>query len=196
MMPNSEYITIVSGLPRSGTSMMMKMLEQGGLPVVTDRLRTADDDNPNGYYEFEPVKKTRDDPSWLPDARGKVVKMVYSLLRDLPADFKYRVVFMRRALPEVIASQNKMLRRHGKDPKPGDDALMMGLFEKELQKIEEWLELQPNFETVYVWYNELLGGPQETVKVINEFWWRRPGRSRHVHGDRSEPVPQPGLMAR
>lgn len=95
-MPNSEYITIVSGLPRSGTSMMMKMLEQGGLPVVTDRLRTADDDNPNGYYEFEPVKKTRDDPSWLPDARGKVVKMVYSLLRDLPADFKYRVVFMRR----------------------------------------------------------------------------------------------------
>ncbi|MEW4529524.1 MAG: sulfotransferase domain-containing protein [Maioricimonas sp. JB045] len=169
MMPNSEYITIVSGLPRSGTSMMMKMLEQGGLPVVTDRLRTADDDNPNGYYEFEPVKKTRDDPSWLPDARGKVVKMVYSLLRDLPANFKYRVVFMRRALPEVIASQNKMLRRHGKDPKPGDDALMMGLFEKELQKIEEWLELQPNFETVYVWYNELLGGPQETVKVINEF---------------------------
>lgn len=168
-MPNSEYITIVSGLPRSGTSMMMKMLEQGGLPVVTDRLRTADDDNPNGYYEFEPVKKTRDDPSWLPDARGKVVKMVYSLLRDLPANFKYRVVFMRRALPEVIASQNKMLRRHGKDPKPGDDALMMGLFEKELQKIEEWLELQPNFETVYVWYNELLGGPQETVKVINEF---------------------------
>ncbi|MFG0335453.1 MAG: sulfotransferase domain-containing protein, partial [Maioricimonas sp. JB049] len=152
-----------------GTSMMMKMLEQGGLTALTDRVRTADDDNPNGYYEFEPVKKTRDDPSWLPDARGKVVKMVYSLLRDLPADFPYRVIFMRRALPEVIASQNKMLRRHGKDPRPGDDALMMGLFEKELQKIEEWLELQPNFETVYVWYNELLSDPRETVKTINEF---------------------------
>src|SRR5690242_7444054 len=106
---SDKFLIIVSGLPRSGTSMMMRMLEHGGIPVLTDRVRTADDDNPNGYYEFEAVKQTRKDPSWLAGREGKAVKMVYRLLYDLPADRNYRVLFMRRKLEEVLASQRTML---------------------------------------------------------------------------------------
>ena len=97
----SQFLTIVSGLPRSGTSMMMRMLDQGGLPAIIDGVRTADDDNPAGYYEFEAVKQTKEDPSWLENSEGKVVKMVYRLLYDLPTDRTYRVVFMRRKMEEL-----------------------------------------------------------------------------------------------
>ena len=107
----AEFLTVVSGLPRSGTSMMMRMLEQGGLPVLIDGVRTADDDNPNGYYEFEAVKQTREDASWLEGSEGKAVKMVYRLLYDLPPDRAYRVLFMTRNLDEVLASQRVMLTR-------------------------------------------------------------------------------------
>ena len=112
------FITIVSGLPRSGTSMMMQVIEAGGIPALTDNPRARDEDNPQGYYEFEPVKQTRDDPSWVPGARGKVVKMVYRLLYDLPGDQDYRVIFMRRNIDEVLTSQKKMLQRSGKPGQP------------------------------------------------------------------------------
>src|SRR5262249_61192257 len=92
---DSEII-IVSGLPRSGTSLMMQMLDQGGLEVVTDNIRTADTDNPRGYYEFERVKKIKEDTSWLPATRGKVFKMISQLLYDLPPTERYRVIFMER----------------------------------------------------------------------------------------------------
>jgi len=97
----SEAITIVSGLPRSGTSMMMKMLEAGGLPVLTDEIRTADADNPRGYYEFERVKQIETDNAWLPEARGKAVKMIAALLKHLPPDYRYRVIFMQRKMEEL-----------------------------------------------------------------------------------------------
>src|SRR5437899_6081528 len=97
-------IVIVSGLPRSGTSLMMQMLDNGGVAVVTDNLRTADTDNPRGYYEFEQVKKIKQDASWLPGTRGKAFKMVSQLLYDLPPDEKYRVIFMQRNLDEVLLS--------------------------------------------------------------------------------------------
>lgn len=113
---DESSVTIVTGLPRSGTSMMMRMLEAGGLPVLVDGRRGADIDNPNGYYEFEPVKETRTDASWVEGARGRAVKMVYRLLYDVPAEFRYRVLFMRRDLGEILASQRKMLTRHGADP--------------------------------------------------------------------------------
>src|SRR5690349_24095288 len=109
----TEYLRIVSGLPRSGTSMMMRMLELGGLPVLTDKQRVADDDNPNGYYEFEAVKQTAEDDSWLEGSEGSAVKMVYRLLYHLPEGRSYRVLFRRRNLDEVLASQQVMLYRHG-----------------------------------------------------------------------------------
>lgn len=111
----ASYLTIVSGLPRSGTSMMMQVPARELPPAAGRRVRKADEDNPRGYYEFEAVKKTKQDSSWLEGSAGKVVKMVYRLLYDLPEGYEYRVVFMRRDLKEVLASQEKMLRRLGKD---------------------------------------------------------------------------------
>ena len=114
-MAQREYLTIVSGLPRSGTSMMMRMLDAGGIPALTDHVRAADPSNPNGYYEYEPIKKTKEDPSWLPAAIGMAVKMVHVLLLDLPLSYAYRVLFMQRDIEEVIESQNRMLERLGKN---------------------------------------------------------------------------------
>src|SRR5436309_9885827 len=104
---DSEII-IVSGLPRSGTSLMMQMLDNGGMEVVTDNIRTPDTDNPRGYYEFEQVKKIKHDTAWLPSTRGRAFKMVSQLLYDLPPSEQYAVIFMERDLDEVLASQEKM----------------------------------------------------------------------------------------
>src|SRR5580692_4579151 len=95
-------IIIVSGLPRSGTSVMMQMLDHGGVEVVTDHVRTADTDNPKGYYELEKVKKVKADATWLPATRGKAFKMVSQLLYDLPPGEKYCILFMERNLEEVL----------------------------------------------------------------------------------------------
>src|SRR5690242_7893637 len=147
-----EFITIVSGLPRSGTSMMMRMLEAGGMPILTDNLRQADVDNPNGYYEFEPVKQLSKDNAWLDSAYGKAVKMVYLLLYDLPRNHQYRVVFMRRKIAEVIASQEAMLRRQGKKSEALDGAQLARLFHGHLKKLDEWIQNQENFSVLSVSY--------------------------------------------
>jgi len=163
-------ITIVSGLPRSGTSMMMKMLEAGGLPPLVDHVRTADEDNPKGYYEFERVKKLKDgDVEWVRQARGKVVKVIAALLQYLPADHDYRVLFMRRAMSEVLASQRQMLIRRGEDPDKFDDAELAGLFKRHLHKIDAWLEQQPNMKRFDVDYNTLIENPRPSLEQINRF---------------------------
>src|SRR5215813_2579369 len=106
----AQPIIVVSGLPRSGTSMMMKMLAAGGLPVLVDAIRAADDDNPNGYFEFEPVKQLADGQNeWLTEAGGKVVKIISALLEYLPKSYHYKIIFMERELKEILASQQKML---------------------------------------------------------------------------------------
>lgn len=150
--------------------MSMKMLEAGGVPALIDNIREADIDNPNGYYEFEPVKKTKEDASWLNDAGGKVVKMVYKLLFDLPDDHFYRVVFIRRDLEETIASQNKMLERQGISVPSGADDQMRQLFVGELARADKWLQEQPNVRFVYVSYNEVLNNPGPEVLRINELF--------------------------
>lgn len=168
MSATRDYLTIVSGLPRSGTSMMMRMLDKGGIPVIVDNIRTADEDNPRGYYEFEPVKRTKEDASWLEGADGKVVKMVYRLLYDLPPNHQYRVVFMRRRLEEVIASQNVMLERRGKEGGISDDKVLE-LFRAELDKCYKWLEDQPNIEVLFVSYNDVLEDARPTVDALRDF---------------------------
>ena len=164
-----DYVTIVSGLPRSGTSMTMRMVEAGGIEAVTDNVRRADEDNPKGYYEFEAVKKTREDASWVAGTVGKLVKMVYTLLYDLPDQYAYRVLFMQRKLQEVIASQNRMLARLGHGDASGQDAAMMGLFQRDLKKIEGWLPTKENFRVLYVDYNQMLANPLPQIDRINEF---------------------------
>ena len=163
----TSEIVIVSGLPRSGTSLMMQMLHQGGIPVVTDEIRTADTDNPRGYYEFERVKKTKDDSSWLPDARGKVVKMVSSLLYDLPATEVYRIVFMRRDIDEMLASQEKMLVRLSRTAAPRDQ--MKKSFSIHLDRLFQWFPAQPHIKLLEVSYNDLLLAPESQVCRIAEF---------------------------
>lgn len=163
------FVTIVSGLPRSGTSMMMRMLETGGMPVVTDAVREADVDNPRGYYEFEPAKKTRDDPSWLDSAHGKAVKMVYQLLYDLPADRHYRVLFMRREMGEILASQRKMLSRLGRDDGGIPDDKMSALFRSQLSKFEAWAASQSHLAILDVDYNRMVSDPLPLAESVNAF---------------------------
>jgi hypothetical protein len=163
------FVTIVSGLPRSGTSMMMRMLEAGGVPPVTDEVRTADVDNPRGYYEFEPAKKTKEDASWLESAGGKAVKMVYQLLYDLPGDREYRVLFLSRELAEVLASQRKMLSRLGKPDGGIADEKMAELFRSQLAKFESWAAGQPYLKLLDVDYNRMVADPRPQAEAINAF---------------------------
>ncbi len=162
-------ILVVSGLPRSGTSMMMKMLAEGGIPVVSDAIRTADEDNPNGYFEFEPVKKMAEGQTdWLREADHKVVKVISALLEYLPAGHRYKILFMEREIREILASQHKMLLRRNEDSKTGD-AEMEAQFRKHLSDIKFWLARQPNMEVLYVDYNRLMSDPGPYCREIAEF---------------------------
>lgn len=164
-------LVLVSGLPRSGTSMLMQMLEKGGMPIVTDRIRTPDEDNPKGYHEFERIKeldKTAD-KSWLRAYRGQVIKTISFLLQDLPLDLNYQVVFMRRDIEEVLRSQNKMLERSGtKDPLVPDDKMRRN-YEFHLKKVYYRLEHTPNFQVLYVDYPAVVADPAAEARRINAF---------------------------
>lgn len=163
-------IVVVSGLPRSGTSLMMKMLETGGIPPLTDHVRAADEDNPKGYYEFERVKKLRDgDTAWIPLAENKAVKVIATLLPYLPDTYHYHVILMRRAMPEILASQRQMLIRRGEDPDKISDAEMARLFQKHLQQVQAWIAAQPHVQALEVSYNELLAAPQPVTMRVNRF---------------------------
>ena len=166
---STNPITIVSGLPRSGTSMMMQVLEAGGIPALKDDIRVADEDNPKGYYEFERVKQIAQDQAWLEDAKGRVVKMVSALLLQLPPTYTYKVIFMRRKIEEVLASQKAMLGRKGEAPSPVGDDKMAALFRKHLDQVEKWVAGQPNIEVLYVHYNEVLAEPRPQMDQINRF---------------------------
>ena len=165
---SQESVVIVAGLPRSGTSMMMRILEAGGVPALTDGFREADVSNPRGYYEFEPVKRTKTDPSWLVNAPGKAVKMVYRLLYDLPPSYKYRILLMKRTLMEVLSSQRAMLQ-HQQNDDAVEDAKMVSIYERELANLETWFQKQDNFSKLDVNYNELVKNPGPQVARIAEF---------------------------
>ncbi|MCK4564976.1 MAG: sulfotransferase family protein [Verrucomicrobia bacterium] len=167
--PNRDYITIVSGLPRSGTSMVMNVIGAGGIEPLVDHVRKADEDNPKGYYEFEPVKKTKEDASWLIGAAGRVIKMVYRLLYDLPGEYQYRVVFTQRDLKEVLASQNVMLERSGNSGGTIPDEHLQSLFAAELNKCEKWIAEQPNFKVLYINHRDMINSGSVQVRKINDF---------------------------
>jgi hypothetical protein len=162
------FLTVVSGIPRSGTSLMMRMLDAGGMPVLTDEIRGADIDNPRGYYEYEPVKALKRDASWVSLAAGKAVKMVYLLVYDLPPEMEYRVLVMHRNLDEVLASQRVMLERLGR-PSSIDDATMARLFRNHLVKFSAWARDRPNVQVLDVNYNAMVADPMPIVKSIDQF---------------------------
>ena len=168
---HNQSIIIVSGLPRSGTSLMMQLLVAGGFEALTDRIRIADDDNPKGYYEFERVKKLRDgDVAWLDQAHGKVVKIISALLPYLPTNHQYQIVFMRRSLSEILASQKKMLSNRGENPGSITDEEMGALFMKHLQSVEDWIVKQPNVRRIDIDYNALVQNPTMILTDINRFF--------------------------
>ncbi len=164
-----DTITIVSGLPRSGTSMMMKILEAGGMEIVTDNIRKANEDNPHGYYEYEKVKEIKKDTSWLKETRGKAFKMISQLLYDLPSDENYKVIFMRRDMNEILASQKKMLERMGNSEGEISDEKMGKFFNKHLSQLTEWFEERENIDVLFVNYNALVVNPDEQIKPLCQF---------------------------
>jgi len=166
-------ITVVSGIPRSGTSLMMQMMAAGGMPVLTDGLRSADANNPRGYFELESVKSLSRNQDVMAQADGKVVKVISSLLPNLPKQFEYRVIFMCRPLEEVVSSQNRMLERLGKEVPPTSTASVIGAFEDHLKKIRSWLSQQPNFAVLYVDYPAVLKSPEEQAGRICGFLGRK-----------------------
>lgn len=170
--PNKP-IVVVSGLPRSGTSMMMNMLEAGGLPPLTDQIRAADGDNPQGYYEFERVKQLdKGDTAWLPQAQGKAVKVISQLLKHLPTNYRYQLIFMRRHMGEILASQNKMLQNRGQASAPTDDGMMAELFEQHLAQVQAWLNQQAHMAVLTVHYNDMLQQPAQEAQRVSQFLQR------------------------
>ncbi len=165
-----DAVIIVSGLPRSGTSLYMNMLEAGGLPLMTDAVRAPDRDNPKGYFEMERVKRLGEetDKAWVRAARGRGLKVISHLLKELPADNFYRIVFARRDLTEVIASQNAMLARQGQ-PNPADDARTRELYRRHLVNVRVMARRRSNIEMVEVHYAATIDAPRLAAERINRF---------------------------
>ncbi len=162
-------ITIVSGLPRSGTSLMMQMLDAGGLSVLSDGERKADTDNPKGYLEWERIKQLPKDPSLIADAEGKVVKVISQLILSLPMGHEYHVVFMQRPLPEVLKSQDEMLRRRGNTDSIGDTSAIEEAFQRHLIEVNKWLAGKSNVQVLRVHYHRVLREPKAVAEEAAAF---------------------------
>jgi hypothetical protein len=165
-----EPIVIVSGLPRSGTSMMMKMLDAAGIPIMTDAVRTADIDNPKGYFEYERVKdlEKETDRSWVREARGKALKVISWLLKDLPDDNAYHIIFMRRDIDEVLASQNKMLE-HRAEQDTTDDETMAEAYRNHLAAVRIMGRKKANWRLTEIRYDEAVRDPARIARQVNAF---------------------------
>ena len=169
MTDRGGFVTIVTGLPRSGTSMMMRMLEAGGMPALTDDARPANEDNPRGYYEFERVKALETDKAWVADARGMAVKVIYKLAYHLPPGLAYRMLFMQRDLDEVLRSQAVMMRRDGLDPEAIGQDTLMALFQAEIIKFRRWAEAQANIDILYVDHARVMTEPLDMAREVAAF---------------------------
>lgn len=160
-----DQITIVSGLPRSGTSLMMQMLTKGGIEPLTDKVRQADKSNPKGYFEYSPVMSIHKDNSWLDKGKNKSVKIVAPLLKHLDTKFRYKIIFMQRNLNEIIKSQHIMAGK-------ASDILPIKLYNsyvKLLEDIDDWKENEPGVEIIYIDYKEVLDNPEENASLVEKF---------------------------
>lgn len=169
-MSNDDFIVVVSGLPRSGTSAMMQMLAAGGMPLLTDGRRQPDADNPAGYFELEAVKAIARDPSFLDAAAGKAVKIVHALLTHLPPSRDYRVIVMSRDLDEVLMSQRKMLDRHGRAGAALTEAQLKAIYAGQLRQVRRWLtDRADRIRTLDVDYAAMTSDPPATARAVNAF---------------------------
>jgi hypothetical protein len=164
-----DFVTVVSGLPRSGTSMLMRMLEAGGIPALTDGLRAADADNPHGYFELESVKQLPADTAWIEAAQGKAVKVVSALVDKLPAGHRYRVVFVERDLGEVLASQRRMLERRGQPTDRVSDAAMAAMFKGHVAAVLGRVQEMPATRLMRIGHGEVLACPAGAARRLDDF---------------------------
>jgi len=148
---------------------MMQMLVAGGMLALSDGERAADTDNPRGYLEWERIKTLPNDPACIAEAEGKVVKVISRLLLSLPAGHEYRVIFMQRPLPEVLASQDQMLKRRGTYKEGANPAMIAGAFEKHLREVYAWLDGKAYVQAVRIQYHDLLSKPKEIGEQIAQF---------------------------
>lgn len=173
LLPFNAPIVIVSGLPRSGTSMMMKMLVAGGMPSLTDQIRSADIDNPQGYFEFERVKQLdKADALWLAEARGKAVKIVSTFLSFLPDQYQYRILFMQRDIDEILASQDKMIARRGEQADSSTHDAIKRQFHQHLVTTQAWLQTKKNIAVQYIRYDGVVQNPQFFAERVARFLQR------------------------
>lgn len=165
-----EPVILVSGLPRSGTSMAMKMLAAGGLEVVADGVRSADEDNPKGYFEDERIKALGESPdkTWLRRARGRALKVISYLLKDLPTDNNYKVIFLRRDLTEVLASQGKMLERRNEASEVSDEQ-MLEIYRSHLWRVDYLFRHAAHLERLDVQYADVIADPRRAAERMNAF---------------------------
>jgi len=173
MNKNESGIILVSGLPRSGTSMMMQMLEAGGIEPLVDGVRKADEDNPKGYYELERIKALDTDSAWLGSACGKAVKIISFWLYHLPRENNYKIIFMQREMAEILASQKTMLIRRGQPTDSTSDQVMAEKFNIHLKKLSNWLDQQNNMQSIDIYYNKIILNPAEQSQKINRFLGNR-----------------------
>jgi hypothetical protein len=166
-----EPIVVVSGLPRSGTSMLMKMLDAGGIAIMTDSERVADIDNPKGYFEYERIKdlEKETDKSYVREGRGKVLKVISFLIKDLPDDNDYKVIFLRRDLEEVLASQNKMIERLGTEDSTAEEEAMKEAYRNDIVRTRLLCKNRSNFELIEVNYKSTIEDPAATARSVNAF---------------------------
>lgn len=165
--PAMDFV-LVSGLPRSGTSLMMQMLEAGGMKIMTDQQRQADDDNPKGYYEWEEIRQLPRNPRLIEKAEGKVVKVISALLPHLPPKHRYKIIFMRRPASEVVRSQHTMITNLGKTVKTDAEHLEKNQ-ERHVQQLLERFAKSPQIELLEVDYPQLVQAPQDWVERLREF---------------------------
>lgn len=168
-MSHVGYVTIVSGLPRSGTSMLMQMLAAGGIEPLTDGQRAPDDDNPRGYYEHDAVRSLASHPDLLVQAQGKAVKVIAALVPQIPVGPSYRVLLIRRSIDEVIASQRTMLERMGRPPVPLTDAQLAGALESQLRAAVAWCTHSPHVELLELQHRRLCTEPAPASQEIAAF---------------------------
>jgi hypothetical protein len=172
----SDDILVVSGLPRSGTSLLMQMLQAGGVPILTDSVRAADLDNPKGYFEFEATKKLLEDQSWLAHARGKAVKIVVPLVCSLPPGFRYRVLLIERNYTELLDSQAKMIQRRaiqrgGKDlpNSPERRELLTREFARAMDRAKTLLGSREDVQLLVLRHEDIMGDPEAAARFLADF---------------------------
>jgi predicted AlkP superfamily phosphohydrolase/phosphomutase/tetratricopeptide (TPR) repeat protein len=165
-------VTIVSGLPRSGTSMMMQMLVAGGVEAYSDGQRAADADNPRGYFEHDQAARLASHSGWIPRVRGKAVKVVAPLLPRLPDNESYAVILMSRDLAEIVASQREMLRRLGRSGAALEDEQLQSALLQQMETVERWIAVRPNVRALTLDYRDVLAEPARACRRIEEFLGR------------------------